>query len=157
MNVHAVPSGLISVMPQAWSTWTPYFCSNSLIIAGGQADPPITVRFIDENLSLFASVCASRPCHTVGTPAEHVTCSASNSSYSDLPSRCGPGNTILQPTIAPTYGRPHALTWNIGTTGRMTSRAETFSASGRAAASVCSTVERWLYSTPLGLPVVPDV
>src|SRR5512139_723973 len=157
LNVHAVPSGLISVMPQAWSTWTPYFCSKSLIIAGGQAEPPITVRFMVENFRPLASVWASRPCHTVGTPAEQVTFSASKSSYSDLPSRCAPGNTILQPTIAPTYGRPHALTWNMGTTGRTTSRAETLSASGSAAASVCSTVERWLYRTPLGLPVVPDV
>jgi hypothetical protein len=52
---------------------------------------------------------------------------------------------------------PQALTWNIGTTGRMLSPAEQFSASGSAAAKVCSTVERWLYSTPLGLPVVPEV
>jgi hypothetical protein len=55
------------------------------------------------------------------------------------------------------YGRPHALTWNIGTTGRITSLAEQLSASGKAIAKVCRIVERWLYSTPFGLPVVPDV
>jgi len=36
------------------------------------------------------------------------------------------------------------LTWNIGTTGRIVSRAERLSASGKAIAKVCSTVERWL-------------
>jgi hypothetical protein len=36
------------------------------------------------------------------------------------------------------------LTWNIGTTGSTTSRAETFSVSGSAPAKACSTVERWL-------------
>ena len=32
------------------------------------------------------------------------------------------------------YGRPQALTWNIGTTGSTTSRADRFSVSGSAAA-----------------------
>ena len=52
---------------------------------------------------------------------------------------------------------PQALTWNIGTTGRMQSRADRASESGSAPAQACSSVERWLYSTPLGLPVVPLV
>ena len=39
-------------------------------------------------------------CQTVGTPALKLTCSPSNSSYRLLPSRCGPGSTSLQPTIA---------------------------------------------------------
>ena len=55
------------------------------------------------------------------------------------------------------YGNPHALTWNIGTTGKITSRADRFSVSGSAEVSVCSIVERCAYSTPFGLPVVPDV
>src|SRR5512139_1914283 len=98
-----------------------------------------------------------RPSHTVGTPALKLTFSASNSSYSDLPSRCGPGITSLAPTSGPEYGRPHALTWNIGTTGRMTSRAEQPSESGSALPNACSSVERWLYTAPFGLPVVPEV
>ncbi|MNO09403.1 hypothetical protein D3C81_2325580 [compost metagenome] len=52
---------------------------------------------------------------------------------------------------------PQALTWNIGTTGRITSLAEQPSASGMADAYECSTVERCEYRAPLGLPVVPDV
>src|SRR3954468_7641911 len=126
-------------------------------MAGGQADPPMMVRRIVWNFRLFASTCASRPCHTVGTPADTVTPSASNSSYRLLPSRNGPGNTSLAPTMHAAYGRPQALTWNMGTTGRMVSPADQFSASGRALAIVCSIVERWLYSAPLGLPVVPEV
>src|SRR5881392_1133952 len=115
------------------------------------------VRRIVENLSPFASTWPSSPCHTVGTPAESVTRSFSNSSYSDLPSRPGPGKTSFDPIMQAAYGRPHALTWNIGTTGRITSVAEQLSASGKAIAKVCSIVERWLYRTPFGFPVVPDV
>ena len=48
--------------------------------------------------------------------------------------RTGPGSTSLAPTMHAAYGRPQALTWNIGTTGRIASRAEQFSASGSAAA-----------------------
>ena len=93
----------------------------------------------------------------MGTPALKVTCSDSNSAYSDAPSRNGPGITSLAPVMAAVYGMPQALTWNIGTMGRITSRVEQFIASGSAAPYECSTMERWLYSAPLGLPVVPDV
>ena len=31
---------------------------------------------------------------------------------------CAPGKTTFAPTIAAAYGSPHALTWNIGTTGK---------------------------------------
>ena len=47
------------------------------IIAGGQAEPPITVRDLSvENLSLLLFRWPSRPSHTVGTPAVIVTFSA---------------------------------------------------------------------------------
>src|SRR6478609_7048714 len=113
-------------------------------MAEGQADPPMMVRRMVLNSRLFDSTWASRPCHTVGTPADTVTPSASNRSCRLLPSRNGPGRTSLAPTMQAAYGRPQALTWNIGTTGRMVSRAEQLSESGRALAYVCSSVERWL-------------
>ena len=69
----------------------------------------------------------------------------------------GPGNTILAPVIAAEYGRPQALTWNIGTTGSTVSRALMLRASGSAPANACNMVERWLYSAAFGLPVVPLV
>ena len=94
----------------------------------------MTVRRMVLKFRPLLATCASRPCQTVGTPAENVTPSLSNSSCSDLPSSHGPGNTSLAPTMQATYGRPQALTWNIGTTGRIVSRAEQFSASGSAAA-----------------------
>ena len=89
--------------------------------------------------------------------SERVTLSASNRSCRLLPSRNGPGNTSFAPTMQAAYGSPQALTWNIGTTGRMESRAEMHMTSGKAAANACSIVERWLYSAALGLPVVPLV
>lgn len=156
ISLQVVPSGDISVMPQAWITSTPSALSVR-IMAGGHAEPPITVRRNDENFRPLPCTCCSRPSHTVGTPAEKLTCSCSNSSYSEAPSSFGPGNTSLAPTSGTEYGRPQALTWNIGTTGRITSCAEQPSASGSADPYECSTVERCEYSAPFGLPVVPDV
>jgi hypothetical protein len=49
------------------------------------------------------------------------------------------------------------LAWNSGTTVRIESRATSPNASAAQAASACNTVERWLYITPFGLPVVPEV
>ncbi|MCY1367927.1 hypothetical protein D9M69_548820 [compost metagenome] len=113
-------------------------------MAGEQAEPPMMVRRMVLNFKPLLVTCTSRPCHTVGTPAETVTPSDSNSSCRLLPSRPGPGNTSLAPTRQAEYGRPQAFTWNIGTTGSTTSRALMLSASGSAEAIVCSTVERWL-------------
>src|SRR3569623_1798237 len=129
-SVQGVPSGDISVMPQACTTSMPYCLRSVFIIAGGQAEPPITVRRKRENFRLFCATWLSKPIHTVGTPAENVTCSCSNSSYTDLPSSAGPGSTSLAPVSGAEYGKPHALTWNIGTTGSTTSREEMPIASG---------------------------
>ena len=54
--------------------------------------------------------------------------------------------------MAAEYGKPQALTWNMGTTGNTQSRALMFSASGNAPAKACNMVERWLYKAALGLP-----
>jgi hypothetical protein len=50
------------------------------IIAGGQAEPPITVRLKVLNLRLFCFTYVSSPSQTVGTPALKVTFSDSNNS-----------------------------------------------------------------------------
>jgi fatty-acyl-CoA synthase len=50
-----VPSGDISVMPQPWMTCTPNWSIRVSIIAGGQAEPPITVRRKVLNLRSFCS------------------------------------------------------------------------------------------------------
>jgi hypothetical protein len=103
-------------------------------MVGGQAEPPMTVRLSVEKRSWLLWTWASSPSQTVGTPAANVTPSDSNSSNSDLPSSWGPGNTSLDPESGPLKGMPQALTWNIGTTGRMASRAEEAMASGSEAA-----------------------
>ena len=45
----------------------------------------------------------------------------------------------------------------MGTIGIIVVRLLSPKPSGATCAKECSTVERWLYRTPLGLPVVPDV
>ena len=104
-------------------------------MAGGQAEPPMMVRFMLENCWPVGSTMAEQALpHGRHAGGERAPARLSNSSYSDLPSSAGPGKTSLAPTMHAMYGRPQALTWNIGTTGRIASRAEQFSASGSAAA-----------------------
>ena len=73
------------------------------------------------------------------------------------PDRSGPGITKLAPDATAACARPHALAWNIGTTGRITSDSRAPRLSAIIAAIVCRNVDRWLYTTALGLPVVPLV
>ena len=43
MRLETVPSGVISVMPQAWTMCSPCRCSNASIIERGAAEPPTTI------------------------------------------------------------------------------------------------------------------
>jgi hypothetical protein len=52
----------------------------AVIMAGGQAEPPITVRLSVEKRSWPACMWPSIICHTVGTPAAKLTRSPSISS-----------------------------------------------------------------------------
>ena len=65
--------------------------------------------------------------------------------------------TSRAPVFVEMYGRPQALTWNIGTTGMTESRSLIPRPSDWLAPSACRTVERCEYRTPFGLPVVPLV
>jgi len=80
----------------------------------------------------------------VGTPAVKVTCSPLNSSNKLTGSRWGPGKTCFAPTMVQVKGNPHALTWNMGTTGRTTSCREIPKVSAIAEAKEWSTNDRWL-------------
>ena len=48
------------------------------------------------------------------------------------------------PAIQPAYGSPHALAWNIGTTGRTLSCSRRASTLPLTFATECSQVDRWL-------------
>ncbi|MNF33597.1 hypothetical protein D3C84_144150 [compost metagenome] len=94
----------------------------------------------------------------VGTAREKVTASSLISFTMAAASKTfAPGNTSLAPTIAALYGMPQAFTWNIGTIGITTSRARSPTLSAMFCAMPWRTALRWLVSTPLGLPVVPEV
>ena len=141
-----VPIGDISVMPHACSTCSPCRFWKPSIIAGGAADPPTIIcrsAFRSQRFGSLSS--ASRiASQTVGTPPAQVTFSSAIKLSTLTASRCGPGKTSFAPTIAAAKGIPQALTWNIGTTGRITSVSERPSAFGSAITSVCNTCERWL-------------
>ena len=97
------------------------------------------------------------PIQIVGTPAATVTRSDSMRSTIADGERSGPGNTRLAPAKTAACARPHALAWNIGTTGSTTSASDTPSVSASITDIECRNVERCEYTTPLGLPVVPLV
>ena len=54
----------------------------------------------------------------------------------------GPGIASDAPAITAAWHRPHALAWNIGTTGMIVSRSETPAASATSEPIECRTVER---------------
>ena len=144
MTQQIEPSGVISVMPQACQTGTPYCCSYRSIIARGAADPPTMIRSRLLRSCLPCSSAPSTASQTVGTPAVSVTRSDSISRSRSAGPGAAPGKTWVAPTIAAVNGMPQALTWNIGTTGITTSRSRSAITSGSASASECSTIARWL-------------
>ncbi len=95
--------------------------------------------------------------HTVGTPAATVTSSSSMRSIRVGASKLGPLNTCLAPTRVAPKGMPQALTWNIGTTARTLSAGPIPMAPPEVLARACRKLERWVYTTPLGRPSVPEV
>src|SRR5690606_10695588 len=118
-------------MPQAWIV-SQLNCSLKVRnIAGGQAEPPTTLRFKLSSLDPDCVAAAIKPCQMVGTPSATETLYVSIRFTRLAPSRPGPGSTSVHPTMAAAYGVPHAFTWNIGTTGNIISAAETFSESGK--------------------------
>src|SRR5439155_9638949 len=151
-------TGPVSVIPQPWSISTPTTRLNRSISEAGTDDPHAVIRRIEERSRGFCSSQFSRPIHTVGTPAVTVTCSPSISSASEPGSALNcPANTSFEPAIAAAYGVPHALAWNIGTTGSTASRSVRPRHDARLIIIECRYCDRWEYTTPFGSPVVPDV
>ena len=97
----AVPSGVISVMPQAWMVRMPWR-SKPRIIASLAAEPPTAVRNAGsrDQRSGSASSAWRIPFQMVGTPAASVTRSASQRSSRLTGSRWGPGSTMRAPAAA---------------------------------------------------------
>src|SRR5438270_3133499 len=125
--------------------------------ARGAAEPPQTIRFMELTSNLPDCSSGNEPIQIVGTPAPSVT----RSSCASWSTRSGwrelPGNTCFAPTNVDAYGRPQAVAWNIGTMAMTVSRCETPMQSVNDAPRACRVNARWLYATPFGLPVVPDV
>ena len=147
--------GLVSVMPQACKMGRPVCSRYPSLNALGTAEPPHGIARNAEVSLPFNS--GNTAIQIVGTPAATVTFSSTIKLAIALPERSGPGITKLAPDATAACARPHALAWNIGTTGKMMSLSRAPSESAVIAPNVCKYVERWLYTTPFGLPVVPLV
>ena len=95
--------------------------------------------------------------HNVGTAAARVARSAAMKAASGAAWANRFGSSRSAPTSQAAYGMPQALPWNMGTTGSTRSYWLSPRASPEDTPSVCRNVDRWLYTTPFGMPVVPLV
>ena len=84
----------------------------------GTAEPPHGMTRSAERSRPFSS--GSTPIQMVGTPAATVTRSVLDEVGDRRRREVGPGITRLAPARHAAWARPHALAWNIGTTGRIT-------------------------------------
>jgi hypothetical protein len=131
------PSGDVSVIPQAWVITMPNSSAYARITVSGSADPPQTRVRSEETSPPAARRWASTPCQIVGTPAPIVTFSLSISLTMAAGIMNRSGITSSAPESMAAYGRPHALAWNCGTTGRIRSRSESAKALPRLAPIEC--------------------
>ena len=118
--------------------------SKPAIMLRGAAEPPTSSwrKRLSSQRSGSASSASSTVIHTVGTPAVSVTRSAAIRSSTLTASSFGPGSTRPDPVSAAVKMSPHALAWNIGTTGSRVSSRESELTSGSAPTSECRTSDR---------------
>ena len=153
--MHSAAIGDVSVIPHAWRIGKPISWRYDSLSDFGTAAPPHTMARSDDVSRPFNS--GNTDIQIVGTPAPTVTFSLTMWSAIALPERSGPGITRLAPHAAAACVRPHAFTWNIGTTGNTVSLSLMPIESATISAIVCKNVLRCEYTTPFGLPVVPLV
>ena len=99
------PTGLISVMPQAWIMRAPWRCSKSRASDSGIGAPPQMITRRLEKSAPFSSAWRSMSSQIVGTPAATVTFSLSISFASGSPWRKRDGITMSAPTRAAGVGQ----------------------------------------------------
>src|SRR5512140_3842377 len=116
----------------------------------GAADPPQMIAFRLDTSYFSRSINCRTPIQTVGTPAVIVTFSSWINERSDFASGRDPGNTCFVPIHAAANGIPHALTWNIGTTGITASASRIPRTSAELIARAWRQIPRWEYGTPFG-------
>jgi len=135
LRVHTAAIGDVSVIPHAWRIGRPICSRYASLSARGTAAPPHGIARNALVSRPFSS--GSTAIQIVGTPAATVTRSSTMRSAIALPDRSGPGITRPAPVATPACASPHALTWNIGTTGRTVSDSRIPSPSESMPAIVC--------------------
>src|SRR4051794_274028 len=135
------PSGLVSVIPQAWMIRSPCFCSQACISDSGTAAPPQMTRSTLDRSGECCSAYFRRSAQIVGTAALIVTFSASIALASGSACMNLLGITRLQPVRPAAYGMPQALAWNIGTIGSIRSDDDSAIVSAVHAPNECSTFD----------------
>ena len=136
------PSGLVSVMPHACTMCMPWRSSKAFMSEGGHAEPPTsTMRKLLRSIGFLSTNCRS-PVQIVGTAPAKVGFSlvmmrAMPSGWRNLS-----GSTRAAPTSMHAHGKPHAQTWNMGTTASTRSREPTPVASPRQSCIECNIAER---------------
>ena len=123
----------------------------------GAAEPPIAIVRSEAMFQPSVSQRSFTAIQTVGTAPVNVTLSFWTSSQMSRGWGFGPAKIWVDPTMTPVNGRHQALAWNMGTMWRMVSSSEIPNESVSASPRQCRNIARWVYTTPFGLPVVPEV
>ena len=154
--------GLVSVIPQPWTTSAPRSCSNAPASTRDAAEPPMpahsSFEFVRVDLGMVVEIGEQHHPHRRHALDDGDASSAASARTRSRRPGAVPGRTSLAPTIAAEYGVPQALAWNIGTTsssvvarcGCRTYRAT--APASRAASSNDASREHLS-----GFPVVPEV
>nr|ACR35111.1 unknown [Zea mays] len=156
-HVHTVAGPYVSVSPYEWITRNPSSSIRNSTCGAGGAPPVITVTGLflpAPSGALSSAVAFTTMLSTVGAPPMCVTpCAATAAKMA--PEFTLRRHTLVPPCAATPHTRHHPLQWNMGTVHRYT---------GSAVMSLRSTDDsefryapRWVYTTPLGRDVVPDV
>ena len=123
----------------------------------GAAEPPIAIVRSEAMFQPSFSHKSFTAIQIVGTAPVKVTFSFWTSSQMSRGWGFGPAKIWVDPTITPVNGRHQALAWNMGTMCRTVSSSEIPNESVSASPRQCRNIARCVYTTPFGLPVVPEV
>ena len=141
-TIETEPSGLVSVMPQPWVTGMPILAPEALREGPGHRRAAAHEGTEAREVVAVDGVEQTHP--DGGHTRRHGDLLALQQPQQSAGERSGPGMIRSAPVATHTWGRPQALTWNIGTTGRMRSRSEQASMSALVEAKACSHDDRWL-------------
>ena len=140
-----------SVSPYTWTMSKPALSSRSMMLGAGGA-PAVVILMVCS--SGWASGPSTMIEHTAGAPHRWVMPCSSNARQISS-ARTARKHTCVPPAAVTAHVVHHPLQWNMGRVHRY--RVSPVKPLWNTSPRLFRYAPRWEYSTPLGLPVVPEV